>query len=311
MEKFIKDFQDLERIKGQFLVGTVTKGVNNNTSAGYLNIELRDASGSINAKKWDSTALDDQIFVSGNVVYIEGDTNKYRDALQLKILSASLVEQQDIDIAKLVKSAPVSKEELIDLFNSYIESIKDNDTKTLVKYLVKKFGEDVYIYPAAVSIHHEYSSGLLMHTTSMAKIADFIAPLYDLNRDLLIAGVILHDLAKCIEFEGPIVYKYSLEGKLLGHITLMVSEIRKAALELNLNSEIPLLLEHMVLSHHDKPEYGSPVPPLTKEALALTMIDNMDSKLVIVNKALETVEEGNFSNKVFALDNRAFYKPNK
>ena len=67
----------------------------------------------------------------------------------------------------------------------------------------------------------------------------------------------------------------------------------------------------MVLSHHDKPEYGSPVPPLTKEALALTMIDNMDSKLVIVNKALETVEEGNFSNKVFALDNRAFYKPNK
>ena len=311
MEKFIKDFQDLERIKGQFLVGTVTKGVNNNTSAGYLNIELRDASGSINAKKWDSTALDDQIFVSGNVVYIEGDTNKYRDALQLKILSASLVEQQDIDIAKLVKSAPVSKEELIDLFNSYIESIKDNDTKTLVKYLVKKFGEDVYIYPAAVSIHHEYSSGLLMHTTSMAKIADFIAPLYDLNRDLLIAGVILHDLAKCIEFEGPIVYKYSLEGKLLGHITLMVSEIRKAALELNLNSEIPLLLEHMVLSHHDKPEYGSPVPPLTKEALALTMIDNIDSKLVIVNKALETVEEGNFSNKVFALDNRAFYKPNK
>ena len=311
MEKFIKDFQDLERIKGQFLVGTVTKGVNNNTGAGYLNIELRDASGSINAKKWDSAALDDQIFVSGNVVYIEGDTNKYRDALQLKILSASLVEQQDIDIAKLVKSAPVSKEELIDLFNNYIESIKDNDTKTLVKYLVKKFGEDVYIYPAAVSIHHEYSSGLLMHTTSMAKIADFIAPLYDLNRDLLIAGVILHDLAKCIEFEGPIVYKYSLEGKLLGHITLMVSEIRKAALELNLNSEIPLLLEHMVLSHHDKPEYGSPVPPLTKEALALTMIDNMDSKLVIVNKALETVEEGNFSNKVFALDNRAFYKPNK
>ena len=311
MEKFIKDFQDLERIKGQFLVGTVTKGVNNNTSAGYLNIELRDASGSINAKKWDSTALDDQIFVSGNVVYIEGDTNKYRDALQLKILNASLVEQQDIDIAKLVKSAPVNKEELIDLFNKYIESIKDNETKTLVKYLVKIFGEDVYIYPAAVSIHHEYSSGLLMHTTSMAKIADFIAPLYDLNRDLLIAGVILHDLAKCIEFEGPIVYKYSLEGKLLGHITLMVSEIRKAALELNLNSEIPLLLEHMVLSHHDKPEYGSPVPPLTKEALALTMIDNMDSKLVIVNKALETVEEGNFSNKVFALDNRAFYKPNK
>ena len=311
MEKLIKDFTDLERIKGQFLVVSVTKGVNNNNGSAYLNIELRDSSGSINAKKWDSTPADDALFIAGNVVYVEGDTNKYKDALQLKILCASPVEIDDIDTSKFLKQPPVSKESLVNKFNNYIESIQNPELKSLVKHLVKKFGDRVYTHPAAVSIHHEYSSGLIMHTTSMADLAEFLVPIYDLDRDMLIAGVLLHDLGKCIEFEGSAVYHYSLEGKLLGHISIMVSEIKRAAIELNIQSEIPLLLEHMVLSHHDKPEYGSPVPPLTKEAMALTLIDNLDSKLVIVNKALEQVEPGTFTGKIFALDNRLFYNPKK
>lgn len=112
MEKLIKDFVDLERVTGQYLVGNVTKGVNNNTGVGYLSIELRDSSGSISAKKWDSTPNDDAIFVVGNVVYVEGDTNKYKDALQLKILSARLVELDEIDPTKFVKAPPIPAEEL-------------------------------------------------------------------------------------------------------------------------------------------------------------------------------------------------------
>lgn len=311
MDKLIKDFNDLERVTGQFLVVNVTKGVNNNTGNGYLSIELRDASGNIIAKKWDSTPNDDQIFVAGNVVYIEGDTNKYKDALQLKILSVKLVSLEEIDPTKFVKAPPVQAEELIKRYNSYVDSIKNEDASKLVKYLVNKFKDKLYIYPAAVSIHHEYASGLLMHSSTMAKVAEELCKIYDLDRDILISGVLLHDIGKCLEFEGPAVYKYSLEGKLLGHISLMVSEIRKAAEELKITSEIPLLLEHMVLSHHDKPEYGSPVPPLTKEALALTMIDNIDSKMVVVDKALEVVEPGEFTTRVFAIDNRMFYKPKK
>ena len=115
-------------------------------------------------------------------------------------------------------------------------------------------------------------------------------------------------MGKTIEFEGPVIYKYSLEGRLLGHISLMVSEIRRAAEGLKITSEVPLLLEHMVLSHHGQPDFGSPVLPMTREALLLSMIDNLDSKMVIVEKALENVNPGEFSQKIFPLDGRMIYK---
>ena len=306
----ISEFNDHDHIEGQFLLGSVSKGVNANGGS-YFSIELRDASGSITAKKWEVNAIDEEIFIAGNVVYITGETNRYKDVLQLKILNADLVPADKIDVAKFVKAPPIPKEELINKFNNYVASIKNEDCQKLLKYMIEKFNDKIFSYPAAVSIHHEYSSGLLMHSITMADIASFIAPIYDADRDLLITGCLLHDLGKIIELEGPIVYKYSLEGKLLGHISIMAAELRKAAEELNITSEIPLLLEHMVLSHHGQQEFGSPVMPLTKEALLLSLIDNLDSKMVTVNKAISDIDEGSFSNKVFALDNRSFYKPKK
>jgi 3'-5' exoribonuclease len=308
--KMISEFTDHDRIEGQFLLGSVSKGVNTNGGS-YFSVELRDASGQITAKKWDATLQDEEIFVTGNVISLIGETNRYKDALQLKILSAEVVPLDEIDVDRFVKAPPVSKDELIKKFNNYVNSIKNEDCQKLLKYMINKFDDKLYSYPAAVSIHHEYSSGLLMHSLSMADLASFLCPIYDCDYDILITGCLLHDMGKIIELEGPIVYKYSLEGKLLGHISIMCAEIRKAADELKITSEIPLLLEHMVLSHHGQQEFGSPVMPLTKEALLLSLIDNLDSKMVVVNKAIAEVEPGNFSNKVFPLDNRSFYKPKK
>ena len=308
--KMIASFEDREHIEGQFLIGNVSKGVNANGGA-YLSVELRDASGSIVGKKWDATPEDEQLFVVGNVIQVIVETNKYKDQLQLKILSAELVPLEQIDVEKFVKAPPVAKETLIERFNAHVNSIKNEDCLKLLKYMINKFGDKIYTYPAAVSIHHEYSSGLLMHSITMADLANYLCPIYDCDHDLMITGCLLHDLGKIIELEGPIVYKYSTEGKLLGHISIMAAELRKAADELKIKSEIPLLLEHMVLSHHGQQEFGSPVMPLTKEALLLSLIDNLDSKMVVVNKAVADVEPGNFSNKVFSLDNRSFYKPNK
>ena len=144
----------------------------------------------------------------------------------------------------------------------------------------------------------------------MADIGSYLADYYgDIDKDMLITGILLHDMGKTIEFEGPVIYKYSLEGKLLGHISIMVSEIRRAAEGLKITSEVPLLLEHMVLSHHGSNEFGSPILPLTKEALLLSLIDNLDSKMVFTAKALEGVNPGEFTNKLFPLDNRMMYKP--
>ena len=308
--KMISEFTDHDRIEGQFLLGSVSKGVNANGGS-YFSVELRDASGQITAKKWDATLDDEQIFVTGNVISVIGETNKYRDALQLKILSASVVPLDEIDVDRFVKAPPISKEELINKFNNYVKSVKNEDCQKLLKYMINKFDDKLFNYPAAVSIHHEYSSGLLVHSLTMADIAAMLCPIYDADYDLVITGCLLHDMGKIIELEGPIVYKYSLEGKLLGHISIMCAEIRKAAEELKITSEVPVLLEHMVLSHHGQQEFGSPVMPLTKEALLLSLIDNLDSKMVVVSKATEDLEPGSFSTKVFPLDNRSFYKPKK
>ena len=308
--KMISEFTDHDHIEGQFLLGSVSKGVNA-TGGSYFSVELRDASGQITAKKWDATLDDEQIYVTGNVISVIGETNKYRDALQLKILSASIVPLEEIDVDRFVKAPPISKEELINKFNNYVKSIKNEDCQKLLKYMINKFDDKLYNYPAAVSIHHEYSSGLLVHSLTMADIAAMLCPIYDADYDLVITGCLLHDMGKIIELEGPIVYKYSLEGKLLGHISIMCAEIRKAAEELRITSEVPVLLEHMVLSHHGQQEFGSPVMPLTKEALLLSLIDNLDSKMVVVSKATEDLEPGSWSTKVFPLDNRSFYKPKK
>ncbi|NLB48698.1 MAG: HD domain-containing protein [Erysipelotrichia bacterium] len=306
--KMIADFIDSERVEGQYLIGNVSKGVNSIGSS-YFSLELRDASGTIIAKRWDAKPEDDQIFLTGNVISVVGDTNRYRDVLQLKILSAEVVPAEKVDATRFVKAAPISKDELVLRFNEHLAKIRNEDCLKILNYMVEKFGDKLFYYPAAVSIHHEYSSGLLMHSIIMADIAAFLAPLYDVDRDLIVTGCLLHDLGKIIELEGPIVFRFSLEGKLFGHICIMSAEIKKAAELLKIESEVPLVLAHMILSHHGQYEYGSPVLPLTKEALLLSFIDNLDSKMTIVDKALSDVEEGDFSNRIFALDNRSFYKP--
>ena len=305
----IIDFNDGDHISGQFLVNSGAKCVNNQGSA-YMNLELKDASGTVNAKKWEATAEDENIYQQGNVVYIEGEVLKYKESLQVKILSGEVVNPNDIDVVKFIKQPPVPKEELIKRFNAHVESIQNEDCRKILDYEIKRLSPKLFEYPAAVSVHHDYGSGLLMHTVSMADLGVFLANYYpNVDKDILLTGILLHDMGKTIEFEGPIVYKYSLTGRLLGHISIMVSEIRRAAEGLKLTSEVPLLLEHMVLSHHGSNEFGSPVLPMTKEALLLSLIDNLDSKMVIVEKALDGVNPGEFSQKVYPLDGRCIYKP--
>ena len=163
--KMISEFTDHDHIEGQFLLGSVSKGVNT-IGGSYFSVELRDASGQITAKKWDATIQDEEIFVTGNVISIIGETNKYRDALQLKILSAEVVPLDEIDVDRFVKAPPVSKEELMSKFNNYVNSIKNEDCKKLLNYMIKKFDDKIYSYPAAVSIHH-VSSKLRVVVISM------------------------------------------------------------------------------------------------------------------------------------------------
>lgn len=308
MMKYINELVEGDIVESQFLIATSNKCINNLGSY-YFNLELKDYTGSIQGKKWEAREEDEQIYVAGNIIQAKVEILKYKEALQAKIVQAKVISAKEVDITRFIKSAPRAKEELIGKLNDYLLSIKNPDCSRIVSYFINKDKEKIFNYPAASSIHHEYASGLLMHTVSMLEIGEFLSKKYpDINYDLLMSGIILHDLGKTIELEGDIVFKYSLEGRLLGHISIMAAEIRKAAEKLGIKSDVPMLLEHIVLSHHGQLEYGSPVMPLTKEALLVSLIDNLDSKMTIVTKALEGVEKGEFSQKVFALDGRAFYK---
>lgn len=311
MEKLIKDFKEGDRIQVDLLVNNVTKGVSN-AGAPYLSVSLQDNTGTIEGKKWDANDLDVIVTETGKVVKVFADVISYRDNLQLKILQLDEVDQSRIDIFKFALPSPVPQSELVKKLNGYIQSFKDDEIKLIVNHVLNKYYDKYITYPAASRNHHAFASGLLYHSLCMADVASFVGKYYDdINMDLLVASCLLHDVGKVIELSGPIATKYTLEGKLLGHISIGVDEVRNACRELNITSETGLLLEHMILSHHGEKDFGSPVPPLTKEAIILHTVDDLDSKMNIVSAALANVEEGEFTQRLLPLEGRAIYKPRK
>ncbi len=308
--KLIKDFAENDKIKQTFLINNVNKGVTTK-GANYFNITLQDSSGTIEAKKWEVVEGDDLIFQAGNLVEIEGDVLFYRGTPQLRISSGQVVDSKEVDYTQFVASSPVAREELQKQLFSYINRIKNKDIKLIVEQVVKDNYISFSIYPAASRNHHEYASGLIHHTVSMLKVADSLCELYPtLNKDLLFGGVILHDIGKTIELSGPVLTKYTTEGRLVGHISIIQAQIKMVAEKYAITSEVPMLLQHMVLSHHGKLEFGSPVLPLIKEAEILSFIDNIDARMNVMDKALEAVNPGEFTPRIFALEDRMFYKPN-
>ncbi len=291
MTNYKNEFKEGTHIETELLLNNVTTGVSN-AGAPYLSLSLQDKTGGIEAKKWDASENDVNACQIGTVIKITGDVIEYRGILQIKVSTIEKVDQGKIDYTKFCIPSPIPQEELIRKLNIYLNSFIS--------------------YPAATKNHHEFASGLLYHTVSMCDIAEILTSYYDgVDRDILIAGIILHDIGKTIELSGPIATKYTLEGKLIGHISIMVSEIRNTSEKLNIHSEVPILLQHMILSHHGEKEFGSPVPPLTKEAFLLHVIDDLDAKMIMIDKAIATVDNGEFTQRIMALDGRAFYKPKK
>lgn len=305
----IKDLKDGMHVKSQYLVANVAKCV---TTAGksYLNLTLQDSSGTIEGKKWDVFQEDLDVFVMGNILEIDGEVLNYREHLQMKVIGGTILDKDNIDITLFVRPSPIPQEELEKKLYSYLNSLKESDLKTITTYLIDKFHDSYVIYPAAVKNHHAFASGLLYHSISMANMAEGVCKLYpEINRDFVIAGTLIHDLGKTLELSGPVATKYTDEGKLLGHISIMAAEIRMAAEKLNITGETPMLLEHMILSHHSKPEFGSPIPPMTREAFVLASIDDFDAKMNVILKAEENVAPGEWTERVFAMDNHAFFVP--
>lgn len=292
------------------LKGLITKAdagkTNKNTP--YLNLILEDASGILDAKFWNLTEEQVRTWKPGMIVEAKGDLNLYRNAPQLRVRTLKLLE--DENLMDYVRSAPESRQQMEKEVDRLLSEMKNPVIRDVTGELLNMYREEFFSWPAAVRNHHNYPGGLAYHTLSMARIGLQMAAMYEwLDSDLLMAGILLHDLGKVMELSAPILPEYTPQGNLVGHISIASTLIDRVAVILELeNTEEVMLLKHMVLSHHGKHEYGSPVLPMIPEAEILNLIDNIDARMVMMHEALKEVTPGTFGPRVFALDNRMLYR---
>lgn len=308
--KWIKELVDGDHIVGQLLVTSANKGV---TEKGltYLNITFQDKTGTLEAKKWDASETDMRLLVPGAVVMVDGVVNLYKNQPQLKVMGVGIVEDE-IDMSNFARVSPIPLPELKAKLDNYLNSFKDKDVELVTRTVINHFYDKYVTYPGAVKVHHEFGSGILHHSLFMADVADAIAKIYtQVDRDILVAGALLHDIGKTIEYENPVAPVQTAEGKLCGHIAIGYAEFKRIVDELDIKSEVPMLLEHMILAHHGTLEFGSPVMPSTREALLLSEIDMLDSRQMILDKVYDTVKEGEFTPRLWMMDDTSFYKPKK
>ena len=233
--------------------------------------------------------------------------------MQLRLERVDLIRNQDaVDWSVLVPSAPENPKEMLAEIKAAAEAIEDQDFSLLTCALLERCGDKLLTFPAAKQMHHAERSGLLHHTVTMLRATKALLPIYpQLNASLLIAGVIVHDLGKLDEMDADsngVVSDYSLDGKLIGHIVRGVIHIEEAGKALSVSSEKILLLQHMVLSHHGIAEYGSPKQPMIAEAEFLHLIDTLDARMNEMQEAIAHTLPGNFSEKIWGLDNRQIYR---
>ncbi|NEW07856.1 HD domain-containing protein [Paenibacillus sp. SYP-B3998] len=312
----IKQLQPQDEFVGYYLLKELeVKQTNATPAKDYFDIVLCDSSGQISAKYWDASSTDKETFFPMGLVKVQGLVQTYREKLQVKITRLRKTGPEDeVSVKDFIRSAPVSPIDLVNTIKVAMESIVDPTIKKLVSFCVEKVEDKLMHYPAAKTHHHAYFAGLAYHIVRMLELGEFISKQRPfLNEDLIKAGIILHDIAKPEEMIAQlgIVSDYSVQGKLLGHISMASNWITEAALHhgIDLTSDIVIGLQHIVLAHHNLAEWGSPVQPQIAEAVALHYIDSLDAKLQMVEDSLElTPESEPWTPMIRGLENKAMYR---
>lgn len=281
----------------------------------YLDLVLSDKDGEIFAKVWDYNEASHGQYDTDGFVKVRGIISQYNGHDQLKIERIRpVIESDNVDVSDYVKSADYTGEEMFSHLLSLVNSFKDEDLKKIVSYLLNENKEKILYFPAAFRLHHAIRCGLLMHTASIVKLCESVCKVYPfVNRELLISGAILHDIAKTVEFdvkETGIASGYTVEGNLIGHLVMGAMMVKEAGQKLSIDKEKSMLLQHMIISHHGEPEFGAAVRPLFLEAELLSQLDSMDAKVYEIMDAVSGIEKGEFTNRLWALDDRKFYKYN-
>ena len=299
----IENFKEGDSIQGFYLC--VQKHIRHTRSGDlYIDLELRDISGHISAKIWDSVSELNEKFEAGDAVVASGDVETFMDRLQLvvrKINKATVqhYSRYGFDPAHVVPTSKKDPKKMWNEVESLINGMKDKHLQSLVAGIYKANKKQLMIHPASVKMHHNFRSGFLEHILTMGLVAKKISPLYQVDRDLVLAGVLLHDIGKLKEINSDYEAEYTDEGNLIGHIVIgrdMVLEgIKKIE---DFPKDLSQKMEHIILSHQGKYEWQSPKMPSFSEAMLVHMIDVLDARMNLMEIAYdEDQEPGKFTNR--------------
>ena len=312
---YISELRTNQEFVSYFIVKTVAVKVGSNKKA-YLDLLLADKTGEISAKKWD--IADEELpglqkIKEGSVIKVKALVTEWNGMKQLRVSRIRQTSAEDnIVMMEYIKAAPEDAEEMYGYIRGKAEAFCDIDLRNICLKLLDDNREKLMYYPAAQKNHHAEMAGLLYHVKRMLMMAERACEVYtNLNRELVMAGVILHDMEKINEIESNelgISTGYSFEGKMLGHLIQGVKTIDRLASQFGVSKEKAVMLEHMILSHHYEPEFGSPKKPLFPEAEMLHYLDMIDAKMFDMQEAVEKTEPGHFSDRVWTLDNRTIYR---
>ncbi len=311
----VANFDEGKLFDGYFLV-LAKQQRTTKTNKPYLNLILGDKTGQLEARVWELG--DPRIaknFDRGDIVKARGSASRFDDRLQMKIDQLRLAQASEVDKADMLPSTTYDVAALWRQLLGFADSVTNPDLKLLLTTMLADpaLAEAYREAPAAKQLHHAWLGGLLEHVVSLCTLADRVAPHYPLiDRDLLLTGVILHDIGKVRELSWEIGFEYTVEGVLLGHIQIGAALAERAIDSLpSFPPKLKTLVLHMILSHHGKLEFGSPKLPMIPEALMLNFIDDLDAKMQAVSAEFDkSAREGKgpdeLTNKVWALDNRQF-----
>ena len=312
---FIQDLNIGDEIIDFFMIkrAEVKTGVNGKQ---YFDILLGDKTGELPGKKWDVEGPEEETlsrYKAGDIVKIKAQVNEWNGAPQLRLLKIRPQTENDvIERSEFVKAVPESPASMYEYLLDKANSIEDEDFRNIAVTLLERNKEKLLYYPAAKVNHHALYGGLLFHTKRMLMLGENLCEIYtSLSRDLLITGIIIHDIEKINEMlsdNSGVVSEYTFEGQMLGHLVMGVRTIDRLMDEFGFSEEKAVLLEHMMISHHYEPEFGSPKRPLFPEAEALHYLDMIDSKLYDFEDSLSVVAPGKFSDWIRTLDGRRLYK---
>lgn len=310
MKKFV-EMKIGEDVEFYALVESLQKRYTPNKS-GYYGVTLSDGDSSIDARVWDVNLIEKNEVTPGTVFHFNAHINEYAGKTQFVINGIRAVTDEEIKDKNFYRSAPLTEEDLRNGIKSYIRKINNEILKSLVVNLIAKVPDDYFIFPAAMSMHHNYFNGLAYHTYSMLQMAEKYLEVYSgMNSDLLYAGVLLHDIGKTKELTGPKAPLYTQDGNLLGHIVIGLQMVAIEAEHLGvLDTEEYRTLCHLLAAHHGELEFGSPKEPGMMEAFALHFIDLADSKLAPISAEVLKTAKGSSSAPIASLNRKSIYVPN-